>query len=220
MPAMTTKNLLTCWMLLCTLGCSTPTKYPSHWWASVDQSAAKSWEILPQEANQGEVILSKRNELGLLSNFAHTPFEFEGKKYQSMEGFWQMMKYPEGKKDKRNLPGVKWPYTREEVAQMVAFKAKKAGDFGSQIMRKRGIDWVTYKGQKMKYREKGESGFYKLIRKAMFAKVEHNPKVKKILLATKGLKLRPDHKQSSSAPKAWRYYEIYMEIRDKDLSNH
>ena len=30
------------------------------------------WEILPQVAKSGEVILSKRNELGILSNFAAT----------------------------------------------------------------------------------------------------------------------------------------------------
>jgi hypothetical protein len=33
---------------------------------------------VPQEAGPGEVILSKRDELGLLSNFAATPFEFHG----------------------------------------------------------------------------------------------------------------------------------------------
>lgn len=52
------------------------------------------WEILPQEAAPGEVILSKRHELGLLSNFAATPFVFRGKRYASLEGFWQMMLYP------------------------------------------------------------------------------------------------------------------------------
>jgi len=38
------------------------------------------------------------NELGLLSNFAPTPFVFHGQRYASVEGFWQMMKYPEGAK--------------------------------------------------------------------------------------------------------------------------
>src|SRR5260221_974694 len=38
----------------------------------------------------------KRNELGLLSNFAPTPFTFRGQRYASLEGFWQMMLYPEG----------------------------------------------------------------------------------------------------------------------------
>ena len=65
--------------------------YPPHWWQAFDKSVAYSWEILPQEAKEGEVILSKRNELGILSNFAQTPFVFRGKKYESLEGFWQMM---------------------------------------------------------------------------------------------------------------------------------
>lgn len=55
-----------------------------------------SWEILPQAAGPQEVILSKRNELGILSNFAATPFTFHGKRYAIVEGFWQMMLYPEG----------------------------------------------------------------------------------------------------------------------------
>lgn len=44
------------------------------------ESGRAGWEIMPQEAGNGEVILSKRNELGLL-NFAATPFEFHGKRY-------------------------------------------------------------------------------------------------------------------------------------------
>src|SRR5271170_752837 len=47
-------------------------KYPAHWWTPVPTNGAPSWEILPQEAGPAEVILSKRNELGLLSNFAPT----------------------------------------------------------------------------------------------------------------------------------------------------
>lgn len=93
-------------------------RYPAHWWTPVSQKGAPSWEILPQEAGAGEVILSKRDELGLLSNFAATPFAYEGKRYASLEGFWQMMKYPEGPSDARaKFPGVAWKYTREQVAQ-------------------------------------------------------------------------------------------------------
>ena len=48
-------------------------RYPAHWFAPVIDPKKPDWEILPQEAGSGEVILSKRNELGLLSNFAPTP---------------------------------------------------------------------------------------------------------------------------------------------------
>src|SRR6266702_4460357 len=99
------RRLIALVVLLVAAGCQPPvattvsapaTRYPSHWWTPVSKEGAPSWEILPQEAGPGEVILSKRNELGLLSNFAATPFTFHGRRYASLEGFWQMMKYPEG----------------------------------------------------------------------------------------------------------------------------
>src|SRR5436190_19865381 len=90
--------------------------YPAHWWTPVPQEGAPAWEILPQEAGPGEVIVSKRNELGLLSNFAATPFTFRGQRYASLEGFWQMMKYPEGPDDPRaTSPGLEWKFTRAQV---------------------------------------------------------------------------------------------------------
>ena len=73
-----------------------PGAYPAHWWTPVPEDQKAAWEILPQAAKPGEVILSKRNELGILSNFAATPFTFRGRRYAGVEGFWQMMLYPEG----------------------------------------------------------------------------------------------------------------------------
>ncbi len=81
-----------------------------------------------------EVILSKRNELGILSNFAATPFFYDGKRYASVEGFWQMMKYPdpEYKNDPRSK--AKFPFTRDQVARMAGFEAKAVGDAAEKIM--------------------------------------------------------------------------------------
>src|ERR1700692_3418761 len=103
--------------------------YPAHWWTPVPEDQKAVWEILPQAAKPGQVILSKRNELGILSNFAATPFSLRGKRYASVEGFWQMMLYPEGpavgtKDPRAKAPGVEWKHTREEVSQMTAFTAK------------------------------------------------------------------------------------------------
>jgi hypothetical protein len=110
-------------------------RYPAHWFAPVSDVGKPEWEILPQEAGQGEVILSKRNELGLLSNFAATPFIFRGKRYASLEGFWQMMLYPEGPTDSRaKVTGITWNYTREQVSQMTAFEAKTAGTLAEDNM--------------------------------------------------------------------------------------
>ena len=102
MPAMIALSAL----LLCACaanpsrdGTGMPRHYPEHWWTPVPADQAASWEVLPQQAQPGAVILSKRNELGLLSNFAATPFELDGKRYASVEGFWQMLLYPEGPTD-------------------------------------------------------------------------------------------------------------------------
>ena len=139
-------------------------RYPAHWWTSVSKEGAPDWEILPQEAKPGEVILSKRNELGLLSNFAATPFEYRGKRYASLEGFWQMMKYPEGPDDPRaKFPGIEWKLTRDEVAEMTAFDAKRAGDLASRNMDKMGIDWVTFEGKQMPYKPVEPGEHYRLI---------------------------------------------------------
>jgi len=190
------------------------TNYPVRWWTPVATNGAPSWEILPQEAKPGEVILSKRNELGLLSNFAATPFTFRGKRYASLEGFWQMMKYPEGADDPRaksvELP---WAHTREQVAQMTAFEAKRAGDLASENMKRLGITWVSFQGQRMEYRPAAPGEHYRLIVAATREKVRQNPEVQRVLLATGDLILKPDHHQEANAPAAWRYYEILMQIR-------
>jgi predicted NAD-dependent protein-ADP-ribosyltransferase YbiA (DUF1768 family) len=188
--------------------------YPAQWWAPVPEAEKASWEILPQAAKPGEVILSKRNELGILSNFAATPFNFHGVRYASVEGFWQMMLYPEGADDPRaRAPGIVWAHTRAEVAGMTAFDAKSAGDAAERNMRKMGIDWVSCEGKRMKYRSMEKAEHYRLIVDAMRAKLEQNPKVREILLATGDLILRPDHIQEPDAPPEWRYFEIWMDIR-------
>jgi predicted NAD-dependent protein-ADP-ribosyltransferase YbiA (DUF1768 family) len=190
------------------------TNYPAQWWAPVPTNGAPAWEIFPSEAGPGEVILSKRNELGLLSNFAATPFTFHGKHYASLEGFWQMMKYPESDNDPRaKFPGLHWGCTREQVAQMTAFEAKRAGDLGSENMKRMGIAWVTFEGKQVEYRPTVPGEHYRLIKAATEEKVRQNPEVKRILLATGDLVLKPDHHQELNTPAAWRYYEILMQIR-------
>jgi predicted NAD-dependent protein-ADP-ribosyltransferase YbiA (DUF1768 family) len=189
-------------------------RYPVHWWTPVEDFKKPDWEILPQEAKPGEVILSKRNELGLLSNFAPTPFVFHGKRYASLEGFWQAMLYPEDPKDPRaKFRGLQWKYTRKQVTQMTAFDAKRAGDLAEVNMRRMKISWVSLEGKRFAYRPKRAGRHYRLIVAATWAKVLQNPEVKKVLLATGDLILKPDHHQEPNAPAAWRYFEILMKIR-------
>lgn len=199
-------------------GCTSMQKYPDRWWAPVPETEREVWEILPQaaERGKGEVILSKRNELGVLSNFAPTPFTFRGKRYASLEGFWQMMKYPEGKDDPR-WKGVHWAHTREEVAGMTAFDAHAAGVKAEENMEKLGIDWISFEGERLRFKSDPDhiERHYQLILGATRAKVEQNPKVKEVLLSTGDLRLRPDHFEDDDGTKSWRYYEIYMQIREE-----
>jgi len=188
--------------------------FPAHWWTPVPREGAPQWEILPQEAGPGEVILSKRHELGLLSNFAPTPFTFRGRRYASLEGFWQMMLYPESENDPRaKYPGLEWQYSREQVAGMTSFEAKKAGDLAEANMRKMNIDWVSFEGRHFVYRSPKPGEHYRLIVAATREKVKQNAEVRRVLLATGDLVLRPDHHQEPDAPPEWRYFEILTQIR-------
>jgi predicted NAD-dependent protein-ADP-ribosyltransferase YbiA (DUF1768 family) len=221
------RRCLTPLLLLILVGCHSPrgesgsptaiqrdSHYPSHWWTAVSREGAPAWEVLPQEAGPGEVILSKRNELGLLSNFAATSFTFHGQRYASLEGFWQMMKYPEGPDDPRaTFPGVQWPSTRRQVAQLTGFEAKRAGTVGEENMKKMGITWVTFEEKRFEYKPDVPGEHYRLIVAATREKVRQNPEVKRVLLATGNLVLKPDHHQEPNAPAAWRYYDILMQIR-------
>lgn len=196
------------------LSCSTAVKYPSHWWEPVTDKNPPVWEILPEAGEKGKtLILSKRNELGILSNFAPTPIKFEGKTYPGLEGLWQSMKYPEGPRDPRSK--LKYKLKREQVEMMSAFEAKRAGKEGSSNMKKLGINWVTYKGRRMKYRTSEKGEHYKLIRKLMVQKIIQNKEVQKVLLSTGNLILLPDHKQDADSPPAWKYNQIWMEIREQ-----
>jgi predicted NAD-dependent protein-ADP-ribosyltransferase YbiA (DUF1768 family) len=203
------------WTVLCQI-LAADEPYPAHWWAPVPDAQRAFWEVLPQAAKPGEVILSKRNELGILSNFAATPFTFRGRRYASIEGFWQMMLYPEGAGDPRaKAAGIVWPHTREQVAEMAAFEAKDAGAAAEKNMRKMKIDWVTFEGERMTYRSREKGQHYRLIVAAMRAKLEQNPKVRETLLATGNLVLRPDHLEEPDAPAEWLYFKIWMEIRSE-----
>jgi predicted NAD-dependent protein-ADP-ribosyltransferase YbiA (DUF1768 family) len=193
---------------------SSEQKYPAHWWSPIYDENKPSWEILPQEAGPNEVILSKRNELGLLSNFAATPFIYREKKYASLEGFWQMMKYPESANDPRaTFPELEWKFTREQVTQLVSFEAKRAGDLAEANMKKMGITWVTFEGKQFEYKSQTAGEHYKLILEATRQKVLQNPDVKNVLLSTGDLILKPDHHQDPGSPPEWKYYEIMMMIR-------
>ena len=194
-----------------------PFEYPPAWWQAFPPESKASWEILPTEARPGEVILSKRTELGIFSNFTEAPFTYRGVRYRSVEGFWQMMLYPEDASDERALAardvGIVWPHTRAEVARMVAFDAKSAGEAAEKILGRLGIDWVSFQGEHFPYRSAEKGEHYRLIRAAMCEKLRQNPKVRSLLLETGDLVLRPDHHPEADAPAEWAFYDLWMMFR-------
>lgn len=196
--------------------------YPDHWWKEVPKDQLAGWEISPHMANRAnkEVILSKRNELGKLSNFEPAEFTIDGLTFASIEGLWQALKYPEGPNDERAKdPSIVWPYTREQVMKMSAFEAKRAGEAGSANMKKLGIKWVTYRGEKIVYGGVDKLKHYEIILRASRAKVAAHPEIKAVLLQTGDLKLLPDHNSSPDYPPAYHYYDIYMKLRSELQNN-
>jgi predicted NAD-dependent protein-ADP-ribosyltransferase YbiA (DUF1768 family) len=196
--------------------------YPDHWWKEVPKEQLAGWEISPHMANRAgkEVILSKRNELGKLSNFHPAEFTLDGLKFASIEGLWQALKYPEGPNDERAKdPSIVWPHTREQVMMMSAFEAKRAGEVGSANMKKLGIKWVTYRGEKIEYGGADKMKHYDIMLRASRAKVAAHADIKEVLLQTGDLKLLPDHKTYPDSPPAYHYYDIYMKIRGEYQNN-
>ncbi len=195
-------------------------KYPASWWTPVPRDGnVPDWEILPQDAKEGEVILSKRNELGIFSNLGHSPLRFENITYASVEAFWQMMKFPDeaDATDERLKYKNEYPFTREHVKTLYDFDSKKAGDAANLVMKAHNINWISYNGKKFNYKDMGEVSayHYKLIYSVIEAKVYQNPKIKALLIKTGTLILKPDHKQADNSPKAYAYHEILMDIRKK-----
>jgi predicted NAD-dependent protein-ADP-ribosyltransferase YbiA (DUF1768 family) len=194
------------------------TSYPRQWWKPipVDQRQG-NWEILPQEAGPNEVILSKRNELGVFSNLAYAPFILDGILYYSIEGLWQGMKYPDFQyPDDQRTEINEYPFEREAVYLMHGFESKSAGDKANEINKKFGINWISYKGEKFDYKDDGPGSefHYQLIYSATEEKIRQNPQIKELLFKTKGLILKPDHHQGSNVTPAYEYHKILMKIRD------
>lgn len=193
--------------------------FPAEWFKEIPREEAASWEILPQDALPGEVILSKRTELGVFSNFAATPVTLDGKTFASIEGLWQSLKYPDP-----DFPDVRseitgWSFTRREVEGMISFDAKRAGDHANKIYREHGIKNVNWGSHFFNYvdRKEGSQFHYQLIKRALRAKLDQNEGLWELLLRTKCLTLKPDHFVSENDPPSFHYYKIFMELRNEKL---
>lgn len=210
------KTLILALILLPTLAMAQ--EYPSDWFKEVPRSEAASWEVLPQDAKPGEVILSKRTELGIFSNFGATPFVLDGKSFASVEGLWQSLKYPDPEipEDERHAI-TEWEFTRAQVEAMVDRVAKGAGNSANKVYAKyklKNINWGTHF---FSYNDMAEGSqyHYVLIKRALRAKLDQNAGLWELLMKTGCLTLRPDHIMSENDPPSYKYFNIYMELRSE-----
>lgn len=210
--------ILFCGCVHATTGSVGSDGYPDVWWQPVPADQVAGWEIPPQSADRtkSEVVLSKRNELGQFSNLGSAGFVLDGDTYGSVEGLWQGMKYPESENDERlKDSSIVWPFTRAQVMAMKGFEAKHAGDLANQNMKKLGIKWLTYKGEKLEYNGADQEKYYQLILRACRAKLAQNPELKALLLRTGNLTFMADHQQKPDSLPAYKYHEIYFKLREE-----
>ena len=107
----------------------------------------------------------------LLSTFAHTPFDLmlgdERARCESVEGFWQGLKWPAGSAERQRVFGL-W-----------GLEAKLAGATAP-------VGDIEVGGRRI---ARGSPAHHELAARAMRAKLEQNPAVSDALRATAGLRL-------------------------------
>lgn len=126
-----------------------------------------------------------------ISNLAHTPFEFEGQRYASIEGFWQGLKRSE-------------PVERRAMARLWGSEAKEVG---SRVDQPSAFDWQDVAIAA------GSPEHWALMRAACMAKFSQNEEARAALLATEERwlthKVRRDSRTIPGAIMA----DIWMRIR-------
>lgn len=115
----------------------------------------------------------------LLSNLAHTPFVLDWKQYASVEAFWQWLKYSREE-------------DRARIADMHGITSKKIGNEGDNQGGTFEYLWKVYTA--------GSSEHQKLMYRAIQAKLEQNPDVLKLLLATGNVTIIHEPKKKDGTP--------------------
>lgn len=138
-------------------------------------------------------INSRGRGLGIpLSNFTEAPFTLHGVRWQSFEGFWQGIKFPEGSAE------------RIRAQALVGMQAKKLA---------KGIrhEHVFYGGRKISY---GSPELYGLAKQAQRARFEQNPAQRQALIATGKAKLIHfvEVRDSKDLPRKW-FCRMLTELR-------
>ena len=129
----------------------------------------------------------------LISNFAPTPFELDGRAYASVEGFWQGLKFP-AEADRRR------------IAELYAGTAKRAGEEAVPA------ETFAYEGERV---VPGTHAHWKLMERACWAKFSQNDDAREALLATGTRPLTHVMRRDSTTIPGAIMAEIWMRIRKR-----
>jgi predicted NAD-dependent protein-ADP-ribosyltransferase YbiA (DUF1768 family) len=135
---------------------------------------------------------SESDSISLISNLGHTPFEMDNVKYESVEAFWQSLKFEEGE--------------RAEVIKLFGKKAKK---IGKKVEYKKHI---KYQGAKIRV---GSPEHWELMKKACMHKFSQNEPAKDALLQTGIRPLYHKPRKDSKAIPGPIMSGIWMDIRSE-----
>ena len=130
----------------------------------------------------------------MISNFSTAPFELDGQRYQSVESFWQGLKFSEESE-------------RRRLAQLDGARARAEGE------RKGYGPTVSYGGQEIVV---GTWAHWQLMKRACRAKFTQNPEAAAALLATGGRPLTHVVRRDSTTIPGVVMAAIWTRIR-KDL---
>ncbi|MEK7483999.1 MAG: NADAR family protein, partial [Planctomycetota bacterium] len=146
-------------------------------------------EICQEPINVGSRSTDPR--ICLISNFARAPFELSGRYYESVEAFWQGLKFPDEDK-------------REEIALLSEYEAKKAGLSAPPS------DVFWYENEEIRV---GSREHWKLMYLACEAKFSQNEKAKRALLSTGTRPLQHKMRKDSTSIPGVIMADIWMKIR-------
>lgn len=130
----------------------------------------------------------------ILSNFAHTPFEIDSVRVESVEGFWQGLKFNEGSREQQ-VAFAQWGLAAKRLGR----HALRRGHFTWQGQR------ITVSGPE----------HLALLHRALWAKFTQVPKARAALLATKGLGLVHKVGHDSKVIPGQVFATMLMQIREE-----
>jgi predicted NAD-dependent protein-ADP-ribosyltransferase YbiA (DUF1768 family) len=131
-------------------------------------------------------------EIRILSNFAFTPFVLDGLAYNSVEGFWQGLKYDD-------------PAERRRVALLAGKEAKESG-------RGRKAESLAYRGETIRV---GSHEHWQLMEIACWAKFTQHGAARAALLATDPRPLMHRVRRDSRSIPGVIMADIWMRVRSR-----